>query len=148
MVEPEGWTLDALSARQLANVILYPQGEDWRRAPSLISVHLEPRRENQTVEDYVGRIGQEFEKHCPPGEHSKRESDLKSPFSLYNFSCPGAQDEIVAVTSVPDYFVNISLSTQQTGTLEEHFSVLKVVLESFKWQQELSQPALITPNRP
>lgn len=147
LVEPEGWTLDTTAASQLANFILYPHGEDWRSAPGLISVRLEPRRSNQTVEDYVKIISQAFEENCPFGEHAARESEVDARFNLFDFRCPGRQEEIIAITSVPEFFVNISLSSQRPELLEEHYPVFQIVLESFEWQQELSQPALITPNR-
>ena len=147
LVEPEGWILDTTAAVQLANFILYPNGEDWRSAPSLISVRLEPRRSNQTVEDYVKIISQAFEENCPFGEYAARESDIDSRFKLFDFNCPKRQQEILAITSVPEFFVNISLSSQRPEILKEHFSALQTVLESFEWQQDLTQPDLIIPKR-
>lgn len=146
LVEPEGWTLDTGSARQLANFILYPEGSDWRNAASLISVRLVSRGADQEVKDYVSKIGEEFQRYCPAGEHTGRDADLSSPFSLYDFHCPSSRDEIIAVTSVPDYFVNISLSSQKPAVLEEAYPVLKTVLESFQWKQETKQPTIIAPD--
>ena len=135
ITEPEGWKIDFGTASQIANFVMHTAGSSWRNSPVVACGRLTPRTPQESLESFVGRDADEFEKACPFYEARDLDLALKGfrKFLIRELSCPGVRDEIVAVTEVPGFFVTFVLSSDRRDSLDEAVSPFREMLSSFDW---------------
>lgn len=135
VLEPRGWTLDTGSAPQVANFIIHPEGENWRRAPAVVYVRFVRRQAEDSLEDFVLENRNQFIQFCPFAEEEFSDLPLEpvEPFAIEVYDCPGVRREVVASAALPGYFAVFVLSEQQKGAIEESADVFRRILSSFRF---------------
>lgn len=150
LTEPEGWKLDTQSASQLAHFVIYPKGTTWRRAEAVIFGRFVPRGEEESAEDFVLDEEGRFQLDCPGLEIRKRKLDMESPYPILvnSFHCHGSRNELVAVVTVPSYFVVLLLGSSREETLEAYRPIFKEVVEGLRWLPRDEPPTIRLPQPP
>jgi hypothetical protein len=141
LVEPAGWRLATRAAPQIANFILHPEGQDWRRAESVIYVRIVPREKDETAQEFLESSDERFRERCPFADGEGRQAVLQEVpgFLVREFLCPGVRDEIVALREVPGAFVVFTLSTGPGGMVEKSALALEKILVSFRWREKVAR---------
>lgn len=142
--EPEGWTLETNSARQIANFIFRPVGKDWRRSESLIISRFVPRQRHDTLEGLLTQSREQFLEACPFADEETELGSLDevAAFSVRVYHCPGVRKEVVAAAAYSSYFVIFALSSGGERGIASALPVFKEILSSFQWfdlPQDLDQ---------
>ncbi|MGH9341699.1 MAG: hypothetical protein ACRD1R_19465 [Acidobacteriota bacterium] len=135
--KPEGWTIDYRSAAQIANFAIHEEGTTWRQAKAVIFARLIPRKEGETIEEFVSGDVDKFEENCPFFEIEDLSLDLKGlqKFTVKSYDCPGGRYEIVAVTGTARHFIVFVLSSARQDTAEAVLEPFKQILTSFMWME-------------
>ena len=135
VVEPPGWLLDTRSAPQVANFIFYPEGGEWRGSDRVIFARFVPRRPEESTGEFLRTDRENFGKQCPLGNDGQAVSpgEAVSGFSLQRFDCPPSKPELVAVRSVPGFFVVFVLVAPEDDVPAR--KAFDAILRSFKWRE-------------
>jgi hypothetical protein len=147
ITEPDGWKIDFGTATQIANFVMHPAVSSWRKSSVVAFGRLTPRGSQETLESFLGRDAEEFQKACPFYEIQDMDLDLTGfrEFLVREHSCPSVRDEIVAVTEVPGFFVTFVLSSDHRPSLDGAVLPFQEMLASFNW---VSQPLPSKPTQP
>lgn len=136
--QPEGWILDTSSAPQIAAMVFYPEGTDWRRSDARIFVRFTPRPKDTNFEEFVEEDRGKFEEECPfadPEEDRFEWQDVEDRFRVSEYRCPGIRNAVVAFSETEQFVVIVELSAETGVALQRSISPLREILASFQWQE-------------
>ena len=135
VTEPDGWTIDAQSAAQLANFVMYAEGSDWRQTEVLAFGRLVERGPEESLQEFGELELIRFQQHCP--ELKISDSDLEStslrPFFAKFCRCPGGKQEIVVFSETPGFFAIFVLSSNDGKALTRSLPPFEELVSSFRW---------------
>ena len=106
VTEPDGWIIDARSAAQLANFVMYAEGSDWRQTEVIAFGRLVKRGPEESLQEFGELELIRVQQHCP--ELKISDSELESTslrrFFAKSCRCPGGKQEIVVFSEAPGFF--------------------------------------------
>ena len=135
VTEPDGWTIDARSAAQLANFVMYAEGSDWRQTEVLAFGRLVERGPEESLQEFGELELIRFQQYCP--ELKISDSDLGSTSLRPSFAkscrCPGGKQEIVVFSETPGFFAIFVLSSHDRKALTRSLPPFEELVSSFRW---------------
>ncbi len=138
VTEPEGWVIDARSAAQLANFVMYTHGSDWRQADVLVFARMVEKGAGESLDDFGQLELIRLQQQCPELQVDDATLELKStrPFLAKSCLCPGGKQEIVVFSEAPGFFAIFVLSSKSSQALAGSLTPFQELVSSFRWSQK------------
>ena len=135
VTEPDGWIIDARSAAQLANFVMYAEGSDWRQTEVIAFGRLVKRGAEESLQEFGELELIRVQQHCP--ELKISDSELESTslrrFFAKSCRCPGGKQEIVVFSEAPGFFAIFVLSSNDGKALTRSLPPFEELVSSFRW---------------
>lgn len=145
--EPDGWSIDFLSARQIANFVMHQKGVPWRQADVIALGRLIQRSDQEDIQGVIEKDLEEFRRTCP--HYEVEEIDIGTSgaheFLFKSYHCPGIRSEIIATTEVTGYFVRFILSSKQPENVRKALSSFQELISSFLWSDYPVSKSILEP---
>ena len=135
VTEPDGWIIDARSAAQLANFVMYADGSDWRQTEVLAFGRLVERGPAESLQAFGELELIRFQQHCPEMKISDSDLELTGLQSFFAKSCrcPGGKQEVVVFSEAPGFFAIFVLSSNDGKALIRSLPPFQELVSSFRW---------------
>ena len=135
ITEPDGWIIDARSAAQLANFVMYVDGSDWRETEVLAFGRLVERGPEESLQEFGELELIRFQQLCPEMKISDSGLELTGlrPVFAKSCGCPGGKQEIVVFSEAPGFFAIFVLSSNDGKALTRSLPPFQELVSSFRW---------------
>ncbi len=135
VTEPDGWIIDARSAAQLANFVMYADGSDWRQTEVLAFGRLVERGPEESLQEFGELELIRFQQQCPELKISDSDVEFtgRRPVFAKSCRCPGGKQEIVVFSEAPGFFAIFVLSSNDDTALTRSLSPFQELVASFRW---------------
>ncbi len=137
VTEPQGWTIDRVSAAQLAHFIAHRQGVSWREAEAVVFGRVVEKQESQDLGSFLTLQLEQYQQGCPLFEEEQipdESGDWDPRFTRHAFYCPGRKYEVVALTEFPTHFALFILSTSEREVIRSSLPAFRKLLASVHWE--------------
>ncbi|MBI5299189.1 MAG: hypothetical protein HY877_02685 [Deltaproteobacteria bacterium] len=131
---PTKWVLDVSNAPPELNLILYPQGQTWADASSVMYARVLKKGKRQ-IQDIIKEDEADFLQRCPQGKIEKKSLTvkIKNPSETRSFLCSGNAYEAVTFIDIEKVAVLFVLSSRTETAFNAGLKDFENLVRSFGW---------------
>ena len=137
VTEPGGWTIDGVSAAQLAHFIAHRRGVSWRDAEAVVFGRVVDKQEGEDLTSFLSLQLEQYQQGCPLFEEEKFgdvSGEWDPRFTRRAFHCPGRKYEVVALTEFHTHFAMFILSASEKEVIRSSLPAFRKLLASVHWE--------------